>query len=173
MYAMMGYGSPRLTCGDIDVHFSAKNPAGVVEWEPVEEQYETLSGDLLPRFKGYRAKITLTLYNMRATDYQDHIKLMKIINYSRNTGIPITILPRFNDGFTLSIPAYPVDSFGYKEITNLNAGQKLDINFKSKSLFQEVPAFVNLPSFLMLDAGSYLLLSADGSRLIITMQGEG
>jgi len=171
MYAMMGYGSPRLTCGDIDVLFSGKNPAGVVEWEPVEELYETLSGDLLPRFKGYRAKITLTLYNMRATDYQDHIKLMNIINLSRSSGTPITILPRFSNGISLSIPAYPVENFGYKEITNLNAGQKLDVNFKSKALFRDLPAFVDIPSFLMLDETRYLLLSGDGSRLIIPRQG--
>jgi len=170
MYAIMGYGSPRLACGGMEVHFSAKNPAGTVEWEPVEEEFETLMGDLIMRFKGYRAKITLTLYNLRATDYEDHIKLMQIINESRSTGEPIYIDPRFSNGLSLTIAAYPVENFGYKEITNLNAGQKLDITFKSRSLFQELPAFVDIPSFLMLDEDNYLLLSADGSRLIIPRQ---
>jgi hypothetical protein len=55
----------------------------------------------------------------------------------------------------------------YEEITNLNAGQSIDLEFFTPELLSELPLVVNLPSFLLLDATSYLLISAAGDRLII------
>jgi hypothetical protein len=65
MYPIFSYGSPRFSLGNLSVHFNEKNPAGKVEFEPKEEFFETLSGDLIPRFKGYRAKVILKLWNLR------------------------------------------------------------------------------------------------------------
>jgi len=163
----MSYGSPRFSLGNLSVHFSVRNPAGKVEFEPKEEMFETLGGDIIPRFKGYRAKVSVKLWNLRAQDYQDHLTLMNIINASRTNGVPILLQPRFSSGASLDIYVICKDKFGYDEITNLNAGQSLDLAFESKSLISELPLLVNLPSFLRLDAQGYLLLSISGDRLII------
>jgi hypothetical protein len=167
MYPIFSYGSPRFSLGDLSVQFSGKNPAGQVGFEPEEEEHKTLSGRTITDFKGWRAKVTLKLWNLRPQDYQAHLKLINIINTHKQTGAGILLQPRFNSGATLSIFVKSKDIIDYKEITNLNAGQSVDLNFESIGLLDEIPKIVNLPRFLMLDATHYLLLGAGGGRLII------
>lgn len=167
MYPIFSYGSPRFCIGDLSVHFPTKNPAGEVVFEPKEEQLETLGGDAIPVFKGYRANVHLKLYNTGAQDYEKHLTMMNIINHSRTNRLPILLQPRFSSGATLNLWVYPKSDFGYKEITNLNAGQHIDLEFFSKSLLSALPLIVNLPRFLMLDAEHYLLLSTSGNKLIL------
>ncbi len=167
MYPIFSYGSPRFSLGDISVHFPTKNPAGEVVFEPREEALETLGGDAIPVFKGYRAIVHLKIYNTGAQDYNKHLTMMNIINHSRSNRLPILLQPRFSSGATLSLWVYPKSEFGYKEITNLNAGQSVDLEFFSKSLLSELPLIVNRPRFLMLDNEHYLLLSTSGNKLIL------
>lgn len=167
MYPIFSYGSPRFSLGNLSVQFSGKNPAGRVEFEPKEEFFETLSGDLIPRFEGYRVKVSLKLWNTRAQDYQAHLTLMNIINTSRSNKLPILLQPRFSTGSTLNLYVFAKNKFGYDEITNLNAGQSIDLNFESKSLVSALPLIVNTPCFLKLNANDYLLLSYAGDKLII------
>jgi hypothetical protein len=149
------------------VHFSTRFPAGLITFQPQEEHYETLSGGTVTVFKGYRALVQLKLYNMLAQDYQDHLTLLNIINTSRSLDKPILLQPRFSTGVTVSLWVKPQGDVKYEEITNLNAGQSIDLEFFTPELLSELPLVVNLPSFLLLDATSYLLLSAAGDRLII------
>jgi hypothetical protein len=149
------------------VHFSTRFPAGLITFQPQEEHYETLSGGTVTVFKGYRALVQLKLYNMLAQDYQDHLTLLNIINTSRSLDKPILLQPRFSTGVTVSRWVKPQGDVKYEEITNLNAGQSIDLEFFTPELLSELPLVVNLPSFLLLDATSYLLLSAAGDRLII------
>jgi hypothetical protein len=149
------------------VHFSTRFPAGLITFQPQEEHYETLSGGTVTVFKGYRALVQLKLYNMLAQDYQDHLTLLNIINASRSLDKPILLQPRFSTGVTVSLWVKPQGDVKYEEITNLNAGQSIDLEFFTPELLSELPLVVNLPSFLLLDATSYLLLSAAGDRLII------
>jgi len=167
MYPIFSYGSPRFSLGNLSVLFSNKNPAGKVEFEPKEEFYETLSGDLIPRFKGYRVKVSLKLWNLRAQDYLAHLTLMNIINTSRATRMPILLQPRFSSGTTLNLYVYSKDKFGYDEITNLNAGQSIDLSFESRSLVSALPLIVATPCFLKLNTNDYLLLSYSGDKLIL------
>jgi hypothetical protein len=149
------------------VHFSTRFPAGLITFQPQEEHYETLSGGTVTVFKGYRALVQLKLYNMLAQDYQDHLTLLNIINTSRSLDKPILLQPRFSTGVTVSLWVKPQGDVKYEEITNLNAGQSIDLEFFTPELLSELPLVVNLPSFLLLDATSYLLISAAGDRLII------
>jgi hypothetical protein len=149
------------------VHFSTRFPAGLITFQPQEEHYETLSGGTVTVFKGYRALVQLKLYNMLAQDYQDHLTLLNIINASRILDKPILLQPRFSTGVTVSLWVKPQGDVKYEEITNLNAGQSIDLEFFTPELLSELPLVVNLPSFLLLDATSYLLISAAGDRLII------
>lgn len=167
MYPIYSYGSPRFSIGDVSVHFPGKNPAGEVIFEPKEDQLETLGGDAIPVFKGYRANVHLKLYNTGAQDYEKHLTMMNIINHSRSNRLPILLQPRFSSGATLNLYVYPKSDFGYKEITNLNAGQSIELEFFSKKLLSELPLIVNRPRFLMLDSEHYLLLSEEGNRLIL------
>ncbi|GAB1366028.1 hypothetical protein MASR1M36_08990 [Candidatus Cloacimonadaceae bacterium] len=167
MYPIFSYGSPRFSLGNLSVHFNEKNPAGRVEFDPQEEFFETLSGDSIPRFKGYRVKVILKLWNLRAQDYLAHLTLMNIINTSRATRMPILLQPRFSSGTTLNLYVFAKDKFGYDEITNLNAGQSIDLNFESKSLVSALPLIVSTPCFLKLNANDYLLLSSSGDKLIL------
>jgi hypothetical protein len=167
MYPIFSYGSPRFSLGDLSVHFPTKNPAGEVVFEPREEALETLGGDAIPVFKGYRANVHLKLYNTGAQDYEKHLTMMNIINHSRTYRFPILLQPRFSSGATLNLWVYPKSEFGYKEITNLNAGQSIDLEFFSKKRLSELPLLVNRPRFLMLDDKHYLILSNAGNRLIL------
>lgn len=167
MYPIFSYGSPRFSLGDLSVHFPTKNPAGEVVFEPKEEHLETLGGDAIPVFKGYRANVHLKLYNTGAQDYQKHLTMMNIINHSRSNRLPILLQPRFSSGATLNLFVFCKSEFGYKEITNLNAGQSIDLEFFSKTLLNELPLIVNLPRFLMLDKEHFLLLSNSGNKLIL------
>lgn len=167
MYPIYSYGSPRFSLGNLSVHFSTRFPAGLITFQPQEEHYETLSGGTVTVFKGYRALVQLKLYNMLAQDYQDHLTLLNIINTSRSLDKPILLQPRFSTGVTVSLWVKPQGDVKYEEITNLNAGQSIDLEFFTPELLSELPLVVNLPSFLLLDATSYLLISAAGDRLII------
>jgi hypothetical protein len=167
MYPIYSYGSPRFSLGNLSVHFSTRFPAGLITFQPQEEHYETLSGGTVTVFKGYRALVQLKLYNMLAQDYQDHLTLLNIINASRILDKPILLQPRFSTGVTVSLWVKPQGDVKYEEITNLNAGQSIDLEFFTPELLSELPLVVNLPSFLLLDATSYLLISAAGDRLII------
>ena len=167
MYPIYSYGSPRFSLGNLSVHFSTRFPAGLITFQPQEEHYETLSGGTVTVFKGYRALVQLKLYNMLAQDYQDHLTLLNIINTSRSLDKPILLQPRFSTGVTVSLWVKPQGDVKYEEITNLNAGQSIDLEFFTPELLSELPLVVTLPSFLLLDATSYLLLSAAGDRLII------
>lgn len=170
MYPIFSYGAPRFSLGNLSVAFSNKNPAGTIEFEPKEDNFETLSGKQITNFKGYRAKITLKLYNLAPDDYQKHLQLLNIINTSRSFNVPILLQPRFSTGATLSLWVRAKSSISYKEITNLNAGQTVDLNFESDNLLSEMPLLVNLPGFLLLDSSHYLLLDSSGHKLILPYQ---
>jgi len=171
MYPIFSYGSPRFSIGDLSVHFPTKNPAGEMHTEIKEEHLETLGGDVIPDFKGYRANVLLKLYNTGPQDYESHLKLMNIINHSRTHRLPIMLQPRFSSGATLCLYVFCKSNFGYKEITNLNAGQSIDLEFFSNKLLSKLPLIVNLPRFLMLDSEHYLLLSTSGNKLILPETG--
>ncbi len=166
MYPILSYGAPRFSLGDVSVAFSSKNPAGTVEFEPVEEWAETLSGELISRFKGWRAVAYIKLYNIKDADMGKHISLMNMINSSKRNGAPILLQPRYSSGINLDLLVLPEGNFGYKEITNLNAGQTVELKFKAKQLMLDLPLVVNRPGYLQIAEGFYLLLNADGSRLI-------
>lgn len=170
MYPIFSYGAPRFALGNLAVQFSEKNPAGAIEFEPKEEYFETLGGTEIASFKGYRAKISLKLYNLASYDYQKHLQLLNIINTSRSTNKPILLQPRFSSGVTISLWVRAKNSISYKEITNLNAGQVIDLNFESVDLLSSIPLIVNLPGYLMLDSSHYLLLDDSGHKLILPYQ---
>lgn len=167
MYSIYSYGSPRFSLGDQSVHFSAKNPAGKIWFEPVEEEFETLSGDIISVFKGWRAYASLLLYNLRDVDAQSHLKLIHIINASKAAGQPILLQPRYCAAASLNLYVVLEGNFGYNELGLVQAGQSLELQFKSQRLLTELPAIVNLPGYLKISATGYLLLDASGSRLIL------
>ncbi len=167
MYAIFSYGSPRFAIGNLSVHFHRRNPAGQIIFQPKEEHLETLSGDTITVFKGYRALVRIKLWNLAPQDYQDHLTLLNIINQSRSHGAPILLQPRFSSGATPSFWVLPEKDIKYEEITNLNAGQGVELEFFTPALLSQLPLIVNTPRFLMLDSTHYLLLSAANNKLII------
>lgn len=168
MYPIFSYGAPRISLGDLSIQFGEENSAGEVTFIPEEENYKTLSGRLINKFKGFRVEVKLHLYNIMGQDYQKHLQLLNIINTSKSENVPILVQPRFSSGATLCIWMHIKDNIKYQEITNLNAGQTIDLVFESEELMSMIPLIVNLPGFLMLDEEHYLLLSSAGNRLIIS-----
>ncbi len=167
MKAIYGYGSPRFRLGDGEAVFGAHQGAGQVEFEPIGHEFETLAGDLIEVPRGWRATAKLRLLNVKNLDYAPHLKLIQLINLSRSTGLPLKCKPRFENGMQLELAVKLRGNFGYAELTNLNAGQSIELEFVAVRLLSELPGFVNLPGYLLIGTGSYLLLSADGSRLLV------
>lgn len=167
MKPIFGYGSPRFALGNLQAYFGAHQAAGRVEFEPVEREFETLEGDIIEVFKGWRAKVLLRLLNVKNLDYLPHLALIQILSTSKQTGYPIRCYPRYENGMNLPLDLSFKGRFGYEELTNLNAGQQIELEFVAKSLLSEIPGYVNLPSYLLISDASYLLLSDNGSRLIL------
>lgn len=167
MYPIFGYGSPRFYIDDeLCVHFDGKQAAGVVVFEPVEELIETLGGDLIRNFEGYRAQVSLKLYNTRNKDIDQHLMMLRIINKSRESGAEILLQPRYQNGRTLDLMVYPKGDLGYKEITNLNAGQDVELSFVSVRLLKNFPLVSSRPRFLKIGKGSFLVLK-NKQRMIV------
>ncbi len=167
MKPIFGYGSPRFSIGSLEAVFGSHQAAGRVEFEPVVKEFESLEGDLIEVFKGWRPTLRLRLLNVKTLDYQPHLRLIQIINSSKTMGIPLRCYPRYENGMNLPLSLIFKGRFGYEELTNLNAGQQIELEFSGKSLLSEIPGYVNLPSYLLISAGSYLLLDSEGSRLIL------
>ncbi|HHV37003.1 MAG TPA: hypothetical protein GXX77_04115 [Candidatus Cloacimonetes bacterium] len=167
MYPIFGYGSPRFYIDEeLCVHFDERQAAGAVVLEPIEELIETLGGDLIQNFKGYRAEVSLKLYNTRNRDIDQHLMMLRIINRSREMGDEILLQPRFQDGRTLDLMVYPKGDLGYKEITNLNAGQDVELSFVSVRLIKNFPLVSSRPRFLKIGKGSFLVLK-NKQRMIV------
>lgn len=167
MKPIFGYGSPRFSLGSLEAVFGAHQGAGRVEFDPVVNEFESLGGDLIEVFKGWRPLVKLRLYNVKTLDYQAHLNLIQIINTSKVQGKTIRMYPRYENGMNLPLDVIFKGRFGYEELTNLNAGQQIELEFSGKRPMSEIPGYVNLPSYLLISAGSYLLLDPDGSRLIL------
>lgn len=167
MYPIYSYGSPRFALANLSVSFPAHNSAGIISFLPVEEHHETLSGKTITIFKGYRAEIQLKLFNLKPQDYQLHLTLINIINQSRKAAKPILLQPRFSSGATLSLYVTPQDEIRYEDITNLNAGQSINLKFFTPDLLSALPLIVNTPRFLMINDSSYLILSSSKNKVII------
>ena len=167
MKPIFGYGSPRFSLGNLEAVFGAHQAAGKVEFEPVVTEFEDLEGDLIEVFKGWRPILKLRLLNVKTLDYQAHLNLIQIINASKSLGLPLRCYPRYENGMNLPLDLIYKGRFGYEELTNLNAGQQLELEFSGKRLLSEIPGYVNLPSYLLIGEGAYLLLSSDGSRLVL------
>lgn len=165
MKAIFGYGSPRFTLGNLSANFGAHHGAGRVTFEQSLHEFTTLSGKYIESFHGWRAVVTFHLYNVKNLDYEPHLRLINIINQSKITGHPIICQPRFDVPINLSLPLVFKSSFGFEEITNLNAGQTIDLEFRSQELFDSIPGFVNLPSYLLL--GEEYLGLGSGDRLVL------
>lgn len=166
-YAIFAYGSPRISLGNLSVLFPSRDPAGKIWFEEIKEEFETLSGDLIILSKGLRAYATLKLSNFRSSDAERNLSLIHILNTSRRTGAPMLLQPRYNGAYSLGLRVILSSNFGYEEITNLDAGQTLEITFKTKSLLDEYPGFIHSPEFLKIADTGYLLLSSEGGRLIL------
>lgn len=129
MKAIYGYGSPRFRLGDGEAVFGAHQGAGQVEFEPIGHEFETLAGDLIEVPRGWRATAKLRLLNVKNLDYAPHLKLIQLINLSRSTGLPLKCKPRFENGMQLELAVKLRGNFGYAELTNLNAGQSIELEF--------------------------------------------
>jgi len=136
-----------------------------VRFEPELHEYTTLSGRAIEVFDGWRAKVNFHLYNLKALDYEPHLKLLNIINVSKQTGQPIVCQPRFDLPIRLTLRLVLKSVVDFEEITNLNAGQTVDLEFVSYELLDTIPAFVNVPAYLLVGA-DYLSLGG-GDRLVI------
>lgn len=167
MKPIFGYGSPRFSLGNLEAIFGAHQAAGRVEFEPVVAEFEDLEGNLIEVFKGWRAILRLRLLNLKPLDYQAHLSLIQIINASKRMGHPLRCYPRYENGMNLPLDLIFKGRFGYEELTNLNAGQQIELEFTGKRLLSEIPGYVNLPSYLLIGEGAFLLLSPDGSRIIL------
>lgn len=165
MKAIFGYGSPHFSLGNLRVQFAEHHGAGKVSFEPVVHEYTTLSGREVEVFDGWRAKVVFHLYNLRSLDYECHLKLLNIINVSKQTGQPIMCQPRFDLPIRLTLRLVLKSPVNFEEITNLNAGQTIDLEFVSYELLDAIPAFVNVPGYLLV--GSDYLSLGGGDRLII------
>ena len=165
--SIFSYGSPRFSYGGQSVHFSGKNPAGKIWFEQVKDEFETLSGTVIENFNGWRVHATIRLYNFYPGDHEDHLQLVQIINNAKSDNMPFVLEPRFSNGRSFSFDALVDGNFGYEELTDLDAGQEIEIQFKSKRLLSEIPAFVKVPGYLKINTTNYLLLSTGGGKLII------
>lgn len=165
MKAIFGYGSPRFSLGNLSVQYEEHHGAGKVVFEPVVHEFSTLSGRIVEVFDGWRAKVSFHLYNLKSLDYEYHLKLLNIINISKQTGQPIVCQPRFDVPLRLTLRLVLKSEVGFEEIINLNAGQTVDLEFVSAELLDAIPSFVNLPAYLKVGA-DYLSLGG-GDRLII------
>jgi hypothetical protein len=118
-----------------------------VEFEPVVTEFEDLEGDLIEVFKGWRPMLKLRLLNVKTLDYHAHLNLIQIINASKSLGLPLRCYPRYENGMNLPLDLILKGRFGYEELTNLNAGQQIELEFSGKRLHSEIPGYVNLPSY--------------------------
>jgi len=166
-YTMFSYGSPRISLGNLSVHFPERDPAGKIWFEEIKQEFETLSGDTIVMSKGLRAHASLLLHNVRSTDGARHLALINILNTSRRTGSPILLQPRYDGSTSLGLWMILDSDFGYNALTNLDAGETLELKFKSKTLLDEIPGFIRTPQYLKLSATAYLLLSSEGAKLIV------
>lgn len=166
-YAIFAYGSPRISLGNLSVLFPARDPAGKIWFEEIKEEFETLGGDAIIVSRGWRAYATLLLHNLRSTDAARHLKLINILNTSRKSKAPILLQPRYAGAYSLGLWMLLDSKISYEEITNLDAGQSLEITFKSKRLLDDIPAFIQSPSYLMITDTGYLLLDSGGARLLL------
>lgn len=163
MKAIYGYGSPKFELGSLEASFGAHHGAGRIEYEPVSHEFETLSGELIEEFKGWRARVYLKLLNVKTNDYEPHLELIKIINESKRSGTAIKAYPRFSNGKSMMIELVFRGNFGYHELTNLNAGQEIELEMVSKGLAGELPGFVDVGGYLMIGESGYLMVN--GGRI--------
>ncbi len=164
---LFGFGGVRLVCAGTDCVLT--NATGTLAFEPVNLINTTINYSQDYKFIGYRARITLDVYNTCANDIDEFIKLVAIFN-AANSGQTLTVYPYYDS--TKDNLGYVVRSnstFYPEQIARTQVGQKISLAFES------VDVVTSLPSLTSSQTTRYWLTQDDknittqaGDKLLLT-----
>jgi hypothetical protein len=139
-----GFGGVRLICGSTtcDLPYAT----GTLAFEPRIVSNETLAGEMITQFVGYRVRIGVTAQNSCATDYTEFLKLISILNDNIRDEVPLLVYPLFTSGDNNLVYQVRVTSgIEFAQIARVKAGQTIELAFESVSLINTLPSLTSDP----------------------------
>lgn len=137
-----GFGGVRLETGNYTATFT--NAVGKLAFEPKIVANETLNGDIVQFFLGYRVKIEFTAYNVCDDDYTEHLNLVSVMNDAMYYGNDLTIYPHYSTtDSNVSYTCRCTSAIDWSSVAAVQAGQSITLTFESTGLVNTLPAIVS------------------------------
>jgi hypothetical protein len=152
------------------VTFDSDHNKGLIKRSPEFYERKTINHKDISILLGYRVSIKLELVNLNPDDYLLFFALYDILNGAHGHGVPIRIYPSY-DAESIYNVYYDVklkSDIGLLQLSTIEAGQTLELEFKSEELIKTLPKMVQtyLPEYLLTEEGAKLLLETGGKIIL-------
>lgn len=152
-----GYGHLKVVQGSKSVFFNERSYMKLAFSNENIEYRNEETGEIHIKHLGYRAIIEGNIVYTEPAQKQLFYDLLKMVT-NTTTGylqIPVKVYPHFEDlgGCNLNYEMFLVDDITFQDIEKIEAGQEIQLKFKSKHLIKTLPTVSNNPTGF--NAGGY------------------
>jgi len=119
------------------------------------------------RIKGYRARISVKLWNS-ASDGSDAVKIANLLDTLSALEGKIAICPRYNlsSGSTLQFNVVCVSDYAMIDVANVAVGQYIELEFVELTRSTSIPTLLSDPSTLyIVDENANSVVDENGNKL--------
>lgn len=164
-----GFGGVKF---EFDSSIEFPKAAGTLWFQQVGKIYTAKNGEQVNLLKGYRAMISVRLWNNNA-DGSDAILISELFDMiSAAHGLPISIYPRYEPTVSsgLEFECILTSDIKMVDISNVAVGQYIDLEFSGAYLIDRIPTFVDNPaSYYVIDIDSNTVTDINGNILTMEM----
>lgn len=164
-----GFGGVRIGCENNFASFETAKSDFL--FEPIFNQMQMLSGKIVKEIKGYRAKISVLIYNAKAGDWQKIRNLFSFLNSNQE----ISIEPKFSSSLNpLKFENCILQgNISFKDLANFKCGQSIVLDFVTSEIYPEIPFCIDVYSFGELTDSTELNINDSSLQNLSTVnQGE-
>ncbi len=168
MDMLWGFGAVTFSDG-VDT-ITLNHATGRLGFTEERNVYRTKSGGTVVNHRGYRAKISVKLWNIgkadKKADAQTLSEVVAMLNSTKNVGI--IVAPRVEAAGSLHYLCLLDSDIDPEDISyNVPVGQTLDLEFTGKETLPNLPTFTSSEEYYnVVDADGDQIVDDDGNKII-------
>ncbi len=138
MNMIFSAGYPRFVYGSTTIDLI--NSTSRISFEDELTEIKAITGELITFYQGTRALIKTTIHNI-GSESPYILQLIQIMNQARRSNSPLTIYPHYTNAASRSYLCLVPPDFNPEWLAEVPAGQKIELNWKSKYYLDGVPPY--------------------------------
>jgi len=166
MQHIFGFGKVRIEKNDQVV--TLEYSSGHMFFEDSNVDIQCLNGTVARFYEGSRPKITLTIRNL-GNETTALLRLMRMLNAARTDNQGVLVYPNYINATSMCYQCHFGGTFDPKTISEIEAGQKFDLDFTGVDWVTSVKPYINNLELSVLEDSNHDIIVDHNNETIDTL----